>query len=77
MLVTANVDSPLNDFTTNKEHNHEVTLTEGATVRSLIINLKIPVGEVGMVIINDIFSQTSSLLKDGDIIQLYPMLEGG
>ncbi|MDD2220604.1 MAG: hypothetical protein PHN35_01425 [Clostridia bacterium] len=77
MLVTAKVDYPLNDFTATKEHNHQVTLAEGASVRSLIINLKIPVGEVGMVVINGNFSNTSSLLKDGDIIQLYPMLEGG
>jgi len=77
MLVTAKVENPLNDYTANKENNHEVTLAEGATVRSLIINLKIPAGEVGMVIINDIFSDKTSPLKDGDIVQLYPMLEGG
>jgi hypothetical protein len=33
--------------------------------------------DVGMVLINGVWSPLDSLIKDGDFVQLYPDLEGG
>jgi hypothetical protein len=33
--------------------------------------------DVGMLLINGIWAQLDSVIKDGDFVQLYPYMEGG
>jgi len=55
----------------------EVELPEGSVVQDLIDHLEIPIEETHVVFINNIIEETSSPLKDGDVIGMFPPVGGG
>jgi molybdopterin converting factor small subunit len=52
-------------------------LPEKSSINELLQMQGIPVGDVGMVVVNGTLSRKDSTLKEGDCVQLYPWLEGG
>ena len=55
----------------------EVELPEGSIVQDLIDHLKIPPEETHIVFVNNIIEEADSLLKDGDIVGMFPPVGGG
>jgi molybdopterin converting factor small subunit len=55
----------------------EVELHDGAIIKDLIDQLRIPPEETHVVFINNIIEEHHSPLKDGDVIGLFPPVGGG
>lgn len=49
----------------------------GTNVRNIVEQLRLPDHILGIILINGIHGHLDSQLKDGDIISLLPMLDGG
>jgi len=54
-----------------------VELPDGATIADLIASLRIPPGHAAMMVSGDEHLGTSSVLRDGQEIHLFPPLAGG
>lgn len=54
-----------------------VQLKEGALVEELLIQLNIPVQEIGLIVINGFVARFDTPVKQGDRIQLFPHIQGG
>lgn len=52
-------------------------ITTGATVKDILDLLGAVPGEVGLIIVNGDKADSEKLVKDGDIIELYPVFGGG
>lgn len=49
----------------------------GVTVRNVIEDLQLPAHLLGIVVINDVHADTDDVLADGDVLALFPLLDGG
>ncbi|MDD4802861.1 MAG: MoaD/ThiS family protein [Syntrophomonas sp.] len=54
-----------------------ITVPDDARVRDLIEELKIPVQEVGLIVLNGSLGKIESILNDKDDVQFFPPIEGG
>lgn len=64
------------------EGNTHLEIEEGATIKSLLVHLGIPIEEDKIIVINGISykqsEETNSIvLQDGDIIAMFPPIAGG
>lgn len=50
---------------------------EGSTAQSVVIALGIPVEQADIVIVNDQRTSIDSILSDGDVLALFPLVAGG
>ncbi len=50
---------------------------ESISLPRLVERLGLNDGDVGMLLINKNWAPPDSIIKDGDLVQLYPFLEGG
>ena len=50
---------------------------EPITMESLIRRVGLEEEDVGMMLINKAWAPFESMVRDGDLVQLYPFLEGG
>jgi molybdopterin converting factor small subunit len=50
---------------------------EGVTVREVVASLRLPEQLLGIVVINDVHAGTEDVLADGDVLALFPLLDGG
>ena len=55
----------------------DVELFEGAVARDLIDHLKIPPEETHVIFINNIIEEPHAILKDGDVVGMFPPVGGG
>ncbi len=55
----------------------KVDLPDDATVSDLIELLKIPAKEIHIVFINNIIQEPVSVLKNGDVVGIFPPVGGG
>ncbi|MBW2478167.1 MAG: MoaD/ThiS family protein [Deltaproteobacteria bacterium] len=47
------------------------------TVGQIVDELKIPVNELGIVLVNSRHVDTEQILKDGDTLSIFPLVGGG
>ena len=50
---------------------------EGTRVRDVIAELALPEKLYGAVVINDTHASVEQVLKDGDVLMILPLLDGG
>lgn len=57
---------------------HSIEIEEGTTVADLLFaQLKVPIDEVGLVVINGEVTRKDKRLKDGDRLTIIPVVSGG
>jgi molybdopterin converting factor small subunit len=49
----------------------------GITVGDIIKELNLPLNEIGATLINHIHVEEDQLLKDGDVLSIFPLVGGG
>ena len=49
----------------------------GITVQDVVADLQLPVHLLGIVVINDVHAAIGDILNDGDVLALFPLLDGG
>jgi sulfur carrier protein ThiS len=79
MAVRVQLSDYLQKYVSGYDHNTGVVMesADGWTVRMIIEELKIPLKEVSIVMINSYPGNTQSTLKDGDFILLTKIFGGG
>lgn len=55
----------------------EVELPEGSAAKDLVDLLKIPPEETHIIFINNIIEEPQSILKEGDVVGMFPPVGGG
>ena len=55
----------------------KLDIGESISLPQLVERLGLNDGDVGMLLINKNWAPPDSIIKDGDLVQLYPFLEGG
>ena len=64
-------------FKTGRFKQKDFLYSEGILVSDVIEDLQIPLTLLGIVLINEVHSDTNSPLREGDALVLLPLLEGG
>jgi hypothetical protein len=64
-------------FSTGRFKQKDCSCLDGARVKDVIEELQIPLGLLGIVLINGIHADIDSPLKDEDDLVLLPLLDGG
>lgn len=79
MRVTVKLHATLRKFLPpgSSEQSAVVELPEGATVADLVRRLGIPPEHTKMMVSGDNYLETSSVLHDGQDVDLFPPLAGG
>ena len=54
-----------------------LTYPDSSTVQKVIDDLQIPVKLLGTVMINKTHAKSTDILRDGDMLMILPLLEGG
>jgi len=49
----------------------------GISVQEVVADLRLPVHLLGIVVINDAHASTEDILNNGDVLALFPLLDGG
>ncbi len=52
-------------------------ISEPLSLSQLEAKLGLTVDDVGILLINEAWAPLDSIIKDGDVVQLYPHMEGG
>ena len=52
-------------------------ISEPLSLSQLKAKLGLTVDDVGILLINEAWAPLDSIIKDGDVVQLYPHMEGG
>ncbi len=55
----------------------DMELTDDSTIQDLIDCLKIPPQETQVVFVNNIIEKNDLMLKDGDVVGIFPPIAGG
>lgn len=79
MKVTVKVHLILTKYQINLTNNQNtnIELSEKSLVKDLIKSINIPIEEIGMVLVNGTIVKNDHILKENDIIQIYPPIIGG
>ncbi len=79
MHVTVKLFATLTRFKNDAKSGKpfEVDLSDNTNVTDLINILQVPVNEIQIVFINNIIQESSSSLKDGDVVGIFPPVGGG
>lgn len=77
MKITVKLNSALKRYTENPDGKIIVTVDEGATVRQVLDKIPIIKGEEEVVILNSKIVREDAVLRDGDVLELYPVMGGG
>jgi len=77
MDITIKLSAVLRRYTSSKDGKLNMTLDDGATVLDVLNSMKMIQGEAGLIILNSKIASEDALLKDGDILELYPVMGGG
>ena len=60
-----------------RERRQTLGIGESLSLPQLEAKLGLKHGDVGMLLINGAWAPLNSVIKDGDLVQLYPYMEGG
>ena len=77
MRVTVELQAYLEQYSPDGQAVFEYTLPDGATVQTLVRQLKVPEEMAGVIVINGRSSDFDNPLQDGDRVILIPPLAGG
>lgn len=79
MQVTVKLFATLTRFKSDAKSGKPfiVDLSDNANVTDLINFLQVPANEIHIVFINNIIQESSSSLKDGDVVGIFPPVGGG
>ncbi len=79
MRITVKLFATLTRFKTGVKAAmpFEVILPDGAVVKDLIDQLKIPSEETKVIFINNIIRENDAKLNDGDVVGMFPPVGGG
>ena len=77
MKVHVDLYVNLKKYAPGGNSSFDVQLESGATVKTVLENLKIPAGEKAIVLVNGRNADESNPLKEKDIITLYSPISGG
>jgi molybdopterin converting factor small subunit len=77
MLVTVQLQTYLEQYSPNGQPLFEYTVSEGATVQTLVHQLNVPEELATVIVLNDRLGDFTDLLHDGDRVTLIPPLAGG
>jgi molybdopterin converting factor small subunit len=79
MLVTVKLHATLRKYLPAGSANNAISLElpAGATVTEVINRLGIPAGHAKMIVSGDDYLETTSVLHDGQEVNLFPPLAGG
>jgi len=64
-------------YSPNGERRVSVFLKDGSTVRNLFETLEIPPQAERICLVNGAYHSEGTILRQGDVISLYPMIDGG
>jgi len=64
-------------FRDGRERKYFLDLSEGTTTRDIVKMLKIDEEEVAILLINGRDGQLDTILKDNDVLSLFPPVGGG
>lgn len=74
MKFTAKLNLTLESYGARER---EIETEDSMTVRALLRKLRIPLDEVGLIVVNGNHQQPTYVISDGDEVQLYPEIDGG
>lgn len=58
-------------------NNQTIELPDGITVEELLKSFGVPVEEAPIVLINGVGVEKGHVLKDGDVLSVFPLIGGG
>jgi len=74
MKVTIKLFATLRNYNENQQI---LEVDDGTTPKNLIKDLNVPEAEVAIIMINGRGSKLDSVLKDSDVVALFPAVGGG
>lgn len=83
MNITLKLFATLSDYLPNKTGSNQVTVNvrEGATVGAIVEEYKLPPKLVHLVLVNGVYvhpqDRTTTALKEGDALAIWPPIAGG
>lgn len=75
MLITVKLFAYLRDYNVNKKFEYEVS--EGTTVKDVVLSLKLPMDDVAIIMVNGRGKYLTYELLAGDVLALFPPVGGG
>jgi len=60
-----------------RDRRQSLDIGESISLPQLEARLGLKRGDVAMLLINGAWARLDSVIKDGDLVQLYPFMEGG
>lgn len=64
-------------FRTDRFETEDFDFPSGTRVLSVIESLELPKGIIGIILINGVHSGEQDILKEGDLLTILPLLDGG
>lgn len=52
-------------------------LPDGATVAHILCRLEVPDGELGLAVVDGVVEADTTILRDGDLVELFAVMAGG
>lgn len=77
MEVIVKLHSSLKIYSKSSSGSTKMDIPDGAYVHDILALLKVMEGEVQIILLNSEISSGEALLKDGDILELFPIFGGG
>ncbi len=77
MQVTVELQAYLEQYSPDGESVFKYTVPDGATVQTLVRELKVPDEMAAIIVLNEKSADFSDPLSDGDRVTLIPPLAGG
>ena len=64
-------------FKTDRFETEMRTYPDGAVVRDVVTDLRLPLVHLGIILLNDLHAEMDTPLADGDALTLLPFVDGG
>jgi len=80
MIIDAKIFPSLRHYLPNSKRHvkgHKWDMPEGATVDKALELLNLPKWEIKLLLVNGRHTDMGSVLRDGDVLQVFPLLPGG
>lgn len=61
----------------NREKERVIELKEGTSIQSVIEQMELPVNDIAIMMVNGRGQKQDTVLKDGDVVSLFPPVGGG
>jgi len=77
MEIYAVFNSSLKRYAATDDGKVKVSVSNGTTIKGFLDGFKVIPGEVGLIVLNSNIASQDIVLKDGDRLELYPVIGGG